>query len=181
MTPLLLWRHPKPTGAAGRCIGSGTDLRVDPRRARRLARRIATVARRELLPRVVWCSPLRRCRAVAHHLRRLGFKVRVDARLAELHFGTWEGQPWSAIPRGDIDAWVADFAHHAPGGGESLTQLLRRLAEWRREQPSTPALLVISHAGVMQSLAWQAAHPARLPTATEWGLPPRYGELRREN
>ncbi len=179
MTPLLLWRHPKPVGAAGRCIGSGTDLRVDPRRARRLARRIASVARRESLPRVVWCSPLRRCRAVARHLRWLGFEVRVDARLAELNFGAWEGRRWSTIARVEVDVWVADFACHAPGGAESLTQLLQRLAEWRGEQPPAPPLLVVNHAGVMQALAWQAMNTVRLPVAAEWGLPPRYGELRR--
>lgn len=178
---LLLWRHPKPIGAAGRCIGGGTDLRVDPRRARRLARRIATVARRESLPRVVWTSPLRRCRAVARHLHRLGFEVHVDARLAELHFGAWEGRPWSEIPRAEIDAWVAHFAHDAPGGGESLVRLLRRLADWRRERLQDAPLLVVSHAGVMQALAWEQTHGERLPGASDWGPSPRYGAQHRVN
>ena len=74
------WRHPRPRGVAGRCIGR-TDVAVDPRKARRLARRIHREALREVAhgqaapgliapgliapgqaaPRVVCCSPLRRC------------------------------------------------------------------------------------------------------------------------
>jgi len=44
------WCHPRATGAAGRCIGR-THLRVDPRRAMRLAHRLRATARREQLPR----------------------------------------------------------------------------------------------------------------------------------
>ena len=36
MTNVWLWRHPRPTGHEGRCIGR-TDVPVDPRKARRLA------------------------------------------------------------------------------------------------------------------------------------------------
>ena len=36
MNELHIWRHPKPVGAAGLCLGR-TDLPVDPRKARRLA------------------------------------------------------------------------------------------------------------------------------------------------
>ncbi len=76
------WRHPRPRGVAGRCIGR-TDVAVDPRKARRLARRIHREALREVAqgqaapgltaqvqpaPSVVCCSPLRRCRDVARHL-----------------------------------------------------------------------------------------------------------------
>ena len=69
---LWVWRHPKPQGAAGRCIGR-TDLPVDPRRARRLAHRILSIARREQLPREVWTSPLARGREVGRWLARQGF------------------------------------------------------------------------------------------------------------
>ena len=41
---VVVWRHPKPIGAAGRCIGH-TDLPVDPRKAKRLAHRIRRYAR----------------------------------------------------------------------------------------------------------------------------------------
>jgi hypothetical protein len=68
---VLAWRHPRPMGAEGRCIGGRTDLAVDARKAKRLAHRIRAVVRREGLVREVVCSPLERCRAVGRCLRRL--------------------------------------------------------------------------------------------------------------
>jgi len=57
---VLAWRHPRPIGADGRCIGGRTDLPVDARKAKRLAHRIRAVARREGLVREAVCSPLER-------------------------------------------------------------------------------------------------------------------------
>ena len=173
----MAWRHPKPDGVAGRCIGR-TDVAVDPRKARRLARRIHLQAVREAslgcaLPRVVCCSPLRRCRDVARHLRRLGWRVVVDAALLEADFGRWDGRAWADIPRSEVDAWVADFADHAPGGGESLRQVLARAAAW---SPPVPGATVVAHAGWMLARQWLRAHGQNaIPSAGQWPAPPRYG------
>lgn len=186
------WRHPRPRGVAGRCIGR-TDVAVDPRKARRLARRIHREALRGVAqgqaapgliaqglispvqpaPRVVCCSPLRRCRDVARHLRRLGWRVVVDAALLEASFGHWDGKAWADIPRHEVDAWVADFADHAPGGGESLRQLLARAAAWA---PPVPGATVVAHAGWMLARQWWRQHgPAAIPSAGQWPPAPRYG------
>ena len=114
---LWLWRHPRPEGAAARCIGQ-TDLPVHHRRAKCLAHRIRSAARRHGLPREVWTSPLQRCADVGRWLARWGWCHRIDPRLLELHFGTWDGQPWSAIAWDQVQAWEADFTGHAPGGGD---------------------------------------------------------------
>lgn len=199
---LWLWRHPRPEGAAGRCIGQ-TDLPVHHRRAKRLAHRIRATARREGLPREVWTSPLRRCADVGRWLARWGWRHRIAPRLLELHFGTWDGQPWSAIGWDQVQAWEADFTGHAPGGGEALTAMAVRVAAWVREPEAGAAVsglagapagaftprLVVAHAGVMQLL--QRAETG-IPTTTalarrmcagldaaHWPRPPRYGELRR--
>ena len=65
---LWCWRHPPARGASGRCIGR-TDLRVDPRKAKRLAHRIRRNARqhallhvppgRQQLPAQAWPAPPR--------------------------------------------------------------------------------------------------------------------------
>jgi len=167
------WRHPRPRGVAGRCIGR-TDVPVDGRKARRLARRIHREAQRAGdLPRVVCCSPLRRCRDVARHLRRLGWQVVVDAALLEADFGQWDGQAWADIPRAEIDAWVANFADHAPGGGESLRQVLVRAAAWT---PPVPDATVVAHAGWMLARRWWREQGADvIPCAAQWPAPPRYG------
>ncbi len=173
---LWVWRHPRPQGAAGRCIGR-TDLQVDPRRAKRLAYRILSMARREQLPREVWTSPLARCHSVGLWLARLGFRHRVDARLAELDFGRWDGLPWSRIAPQEVAQWEADFLHHCPGGSESLAGLMLRVRGFLQER-AVPggALLVVGHAGWMQAAA-SLDGPA--PTAATWPRAPAYGTLMR--
>lgn len=177
MAELWIWRHPRPDGAAGRCIGAGTDLPVDPRRAKRLAHRIRQHARRAGLPRDIAASPLRRCADVGRWLRRWGWRHRIDARLAELHFGAWDGQPWSAIPREAFAAWEADFLGHAPGGGESLAALRRRLNDWWAGGDPAAVRLVVGHAGWINAL--RTRHRPQ-PTAADWPRPLRYGQCWRE-
>ena len=171
---LIVWRHPRPEGAQGRCIGSRSDLPVHWRRAKRLARRIQAVARRERLPHVVWTSPLHRCADVGKWLRRWGWQYHCDATLRELDFGAWDGRRWSEIDVAEVDAWVADFASHAPGGSESLKDMLRRAAAF--DASATPTL-VVSHGGWMLARRWIAEHgvdsaPAE---ARNWPAPPAYG------
>lgn len=165
------WRHPRPEGAAGRCIGAGTDLPVHWRRAKRLARRIQRFARRQRLPHVIHCSPLRRCADVGRWLHRWGWQLQLDPALRELDFGAWEGRAWSEIAQDEIDSWVADFAAYAPGGGESLSTLLARVAAWHGGP------MVVTHGGWMLARHWLAtAAPGVLPAASDWPRPPCYGE-----
>jgi alpha-ribazole phosphatase len=167
------FRHPRPRGHEGRCIGQ-TDLGVDPRKARRLARRIRRLAGREGWPPVVCTSPLKRCRELGRCLKRWGWRHVVDARLLEMHFGTWEGKPWLEIPHAEVDAWVTDFAHHAPGGGECLVDVLTRARAWA---PPVPGAVLVAHAGWMLARQWVSAHPnGDLPQASQWPKPPTYGQ-----
>jgi alpha-ribazole phosphatase len=115
--------------AQGRCIGR-SDLRPDPRRVRRLARRIRSTALAAGLPRCVQVSPLARCREVGRALRRLGFECRVVPDLIEADFGRWDGRRWGELPRAEVDAWAADLLAHAPGGGESVAALAQRARAW---------------------------------------------------
>ncbi len=189
-TPLLwCWRHPRAKGAAGRCIGR-TDLQVDRRKARRLAHHIRAAARAHGLPRVAWVSPLQRCREVGRVLRGWGFQVHVDARLQELDFGAWDGQPWARIAWAEVEAWQADLLQHAPGGGESLAALALRVqafvAESAAGRPgagtgvSSPApRLVVTHGGWLNALGLlpQLLPPAVALAAAAWPAPPRHAAL----
>lgn len=170
--PLIVWRHPRPEGAAGLCVGAGSDLPVHWRRAKRLARRIQARARAERLPHHVHTSPLRRCADVGRWLQRWGWRWTPDPALRELDFGAWDGRPWTQITRGEVDAWVADFARHAPGGGEALTELLGRAAAWRPVDGG----LVVSHGGWMLARRWTLEQGQAMPSAAQWPKPPRYGE-----
>ena len=169
--PLIAWRHPRPEGAAGRCIGRA-DLAVERRRARRLARRIQALARRQRRPHVVVTSPLRRCADVGRWLARWGWRHRIDAELREMDFGAWDGRLWSEIGTGAVDAWCADFPHHAPGGGESLAAFGARVAAW---QPLAGEWAVVGHAGwlavrrLQAQGAWPLWHAGQWPQAIPYG------------
>jgi alpha-ribazole phosphatase len=154
---LHLIRHPKPIIEPGICYG-----RLDIS-----AENVAAVAGRlqaDLPPGLpVWSSPLRRCRELAECLHA---QPLFDARLAEMDFGAWEGRPWDAIPRPELDAWAADVAGYAPPGGESPLALQRRALEFVASL-SVPEAVIVTHAGVIRTLL-----------ADTQGLPPaRWTEL----
>lgn len=182
----IAWRHPRPVGAEGRCIGR-TDLAVDRRKAKRLAHRIRQAARAHGWQQEVYTSPLARCAQVGRQLKRWGWRHHIDLALQEMDFGRWDGQAWSRISRDEVDTWCAHFLDHAPGGGESLRGLFARVATWR-VQTSAPASaqisvqdaepqprLVVAHAGWMLAHRWLDTHATLPNTAAQWPAPPPYG------
>jgi alpha-ribazole phosphatase len=175
MTSFTIWRHPKPRGAQGRCIGSGTDLPVDPRKSKRLAHRIRTHARRHGLPREVVTSPLARAADVGRWLKRWGFRWRVDAALVEADFGRWDGRPWSDISQAEFDRWMADFCGFDFEGGESITALLRRACDWR---PPPECHLAVGHSGWMVARHWGEQNKPVAPSAQDWPQPFRYAQAK---
>ncbi|MBT9495316.1 MAG: histidine phosphatase family protein [Paucibacter sp.] len=170
---IWVWRHPRPDGAAGRCIGAGTDLPVHWRATKRLARRIQKLAQRERLPKIVYSSPLSRCADVAAWLKAWGWQHHQDPNLLELNFGAWDGRAWAEVQQTEVDAWVADFVDHAPGGGESLASLLERAGTWRPQA----GRLAISHGGWMLARRWVKEQGQVLPSAAAWPKPPGYGKM----
>jgi len=171
------WRHPRPIGAEGRCIGARTDLPVDPRKAKRLAHRIRRQVRMKGLPRAVATSPLRRCRDVARWLRRFGFRCTVDARLIEFDFGAWDGRRWDEIARAEIDAWTAELDTHRPGGtGECVRELRARVADVLR---APRAAVLITHGGWLSAALWLGQRgEATEADAARWPTPPAVGKMR---
>ncbi|MFG6448920.1 histidine phosphatase family protein [Roseateles sp. BYS180W] len=171
MPQLYAWRHPRPEGIQGLVVGGRFDPPVHWRRAKRLARRIQALARRQRLPHTIHTSPLQRCASVGRWLHRWGWRhVRLES-LREADFGHWEGRAWADIPRADIDAWVADFAHHRPGGGESVADMLARVHQARSTLPAQA--LLVTHGGWISAAQWLAAHGSALPSAALWpsGVP----------
>ena len=168
---LHAWRHPAAIGAEGRCIGR-TDLRVDARRAKRQAHRIRAFARRHGLPCIVVTSPLERCRAVGRWLLRWGWRHWIDPALVEANFGEWDGQPWTAVAPKAIDTWCADFVDHAPGGGESVSSVLRRV----RSFDPGEARLLVTHGGWLCAALWLRDQGSAQPTSEQWRAPPPHGQ-----
>ncbi len=168
------FRHPRPRGHEGRCIGH-TDLPVDPRKLRRLARTIRRAAHRQSWQKVVFTSPLQRCRLVGYLLRRWGWQHHVEPALAEMHFGQWDGRAWVDISEAEVQAWTLNFADHAPGGGECLAELMARVRAWQ-PPPGQREVVMVAHAGWMLARRWLHEHGHTPPRADQWPRPPRYTE-----
>jgi len=173
MSARRLWlvRHARPLVAPGTCYGA-LDVPADPAATADCARRLAQVLPAGLHTRH---SPLQRCELLAQSLQALrpDLMPKLDARLVEMDFGAWEGRAWDAIARADIDAWTTRFAEHRPGGGDSLQEMLQRVAaalhEARAAQPGD--VLWISHAGVARCVQWLLDTPGRqgaLPRSDHW-------------
>ena len=115
---LWLVRHAQPQVAPGVCYGA-LDVSADPFATQQAAQNLGDALPRSLQ---VISSPLQRCERLTHVLQGLrpDLTYKTDARLAEMNFGAWEGQPWDAIVRSELDAWTDDFAHWRCGGGENL-------------------------------------------------------------
>jgi probable phosphoglycerate mutase len=160
MTPLLLIRHGATAwNAAGRMQG-----RADVGLA---AAGRAEVARWRLPPgweRARWLvSPLRRARETAALLGAPA--ARVEPRLTEMDWGTWEGRTAAEL-RADAGAGLAVEEARGldlrPPGGESPREVQARLAALAAELARDPTPVVaVCHKGVMR---------AALALATGWDL-----------
>ena len=145
--PIALVRHCPAQVAPGLCYGR-LDLPTTPLGPAVLAPLRAALAGLEAAP--LWSSPARRCRDLAEALAE-GRSIRLEARLLELDFGAWEGQPWDAVPRDALDRWAADPWGFAPPGGESGAALVARLRAFQAELRG-PAV-VVAHGGSLKVLA----------------------------
>lgn len=147
---LVLVRHTRPAVGVAICHG-----RADLALASSWRGDIAACLERIPPATRVLTSPSKRCRRLA---RAIGVRdaapVQIDDRLQELDFGSWEGRPWSAIPREGVDRWAADLLNFAPGDGESLRTLWARLWRWREEvlAGTTGDVVVVSHHGPIRAL-----------------------------
>lgn len=98
-----------------------------------------------------WSSPAARARETA---ALLGLEATVDERLRECDFGRWTGLNFSQVllrePR-KLIRWMKDPAS-APHGGESIPQLLERVAAWLTEQGREPGHTVaVTHSSVIRA------------------------------
>lgn len=145
---IYLIRHTTPDVAKGICYGQ-TDLDV-----------AATFEEEVLLTKAylpaniqtVFSSPLQRCRKLAEALFPK-HPVQLHHDLKELSCGNWEMQAWDAIPKEEIQPWMADFVNTAVPNGESYIQMHKRVVdrfEQIQEHPGPAA--IVAHGGVLRSI-----------------------------
>lgn len=175
---LVLIRHARPALPAGQssvCYG-----RLDLPLAAPCSPTAAQMAGPLLAypPARIVTSPAMRARDTAALLAQMQARsltapvpCQIEPRLQELDFGAWEGQPWDAIARADLDAWAADLMGARPHGGESAAQVMARVSEWAgdAETAADACWWVVAHAGPIRMLA---AHWLGVPLAQtlQWSL-----------
>ncbi|GAB2575036.1 histidine phosphatase family protein [Dyella jejuensis] len=104
-------------------------------------------------------STLQRCAAFAQELSLArGVPLHLDARLAEYHFGTWQGMPIERIAEQQGDALAqfwADPVAHPPPGAETFAAFRERLGAALDDvaaQAPDRRVLVITHGGAIRLL-----------------------------
>ncbi len=179
---LWLVRHAAPLIPPGTCYGA-LDMAADPHATQAAAASLAAA-----LPQhaALYSSTLQRCEQLAKAVQGLrpDLIIKNDDRLCEMDFGTWEGRPWDAIGPAALAAWTDDFAHHAPGGGESVSAFMQRVAaafdETRAALAPGCAAAWITHAGVIRAANLIANGVRRVASAADWPTDssPGFGAVR---
>lgn len=165
---LWLLRHGPVECADGLCYGA-SDMHAVEAASNDIADRVV-----QELPHEVefFSSPLSRCAqlALALEARRPDLLAQFDTRIAEMSFGTWEGQAWNDIPRAEFDEWLAEFATAPAGGsGESTNALMARVGDaydgWRAGGRDA---LWVTHAGVMRAVMLLHQGVRKVERADQW-------------
>ncbi len=179
-----LWRerHAPPLIPPGVCYGA-LDVAADPHATQSAAASLAAA-----LPRhaALYASTLQRCEQLAKLVTRLrpDLIIKHDDRLCEMDFGAWEGRAWDAIGRAALAAWTDDFAHHAPGGGESVSDFMLRVAaafdDTRAALAPGRAAAWITHAGVIRAAGLIAQGVRCVASGADWprDSSPGFGAVR---
>ncbi|MFZ6820325.1 histidine phosphatase family protein [Undibacterium sp. Ji22W] len=166
---LWLVRHARPEVNEGICYGQ-TDLAAEGHANHLAAIHLAEALNIQSNTRfLVYTSGLLRTRQLAHALQDLvpDLNIQQDLRLKEMHFGRWEMQAWSDIPKEQIDAWIDDFAQHRFGGIESCQDVLTRVIaayqdmltvlRFSAQYDKQCQIIWITHAGVIRALSYYLA------------------------
>ena len=167
MTLLALLRHGDTAwSAAGRIQGRSDVPLSDEGRAALTAFRLPACCRDM---RVV-TSPLSRCIETAALIG--APRAPVDARLAEMHWGAWEGRTLGEL-RDELGAAMRENEDRGwdfrPAGGETPREVLARLTSWLRELAAPT--LAITHRGVIRAIyaaatGWDLRGPP--PAKLDW-------------
>jgi alpha-ribazole phosphatase len=107
-------------------------------------------------------SPLQRCRTFAMALgERHGLPVAVDARFAEVGFGSWEGRTWQELEAqapGQVARFLRDPVVNRPPGAEVLDDFISRVHAGLGDVLQAYAgqrVLLVAHAGVIRAVMAQ--------------------------
>lgn len=94
------------------------------------------------------CGPEQRCRQTAELL---GLRVTVEPRLADLDCGRWRGEALGGVQPAELAMWLTDPTR-APHGGESVVELINRVAAWMDSLTTTHSrTIAVTHPAVIRA------------------------------
>ena len=133
--------------AATRAAAFPADEPIEPRGAARAAALAGTFGRAD----VAWCAPALRARQTAEAL---GLAAIPEPALVDLDLGCWAGRSLADIAAADpggLARWTADPAS-APHGGESVADLVERVAAWLAGlQHHRGHAMAVTHAAIVRA------------------------------
>ncbi|WP_297848618.1 histidine phosphatase family protein [Mycobacterium sp.] len=111
-----------------------------------------------------FAGPEQRTRETA---RLLGLQAVTEPGLADLDCGRWRGEALAALPPADLETWLTEPTR-APHGGESIVDLVDRVAGWLKSLTDTalPAVAV-THPAVVRAAILAALD---IPRASFWRI-----------
>ena len=145
---IYLIRHTTPQIEKGICYGQ-TDLDVTDTFLQE-ANSIKKYLPKNL--ETIYSSPLQRCSKLAVTLFPEQ-KITYHQHLKEIDCGIWEMQHWDAIPKQDLDPFMADFVNIPMPQGESYINLFTRVNNCFNHINSLPKpAAIVTHGGVIRSI-----------------------------
>ncbi len=133
--------------SATRASAFPADEALDPRWMPRLASLAGSLGRVDQ----AWTGPALRARQTAEGL---GLVATSESLLRDCDYGRWTGRSFDDVEAQEpelLAEWLRDPAA-APHGGESITDLIRRVAVWLDEQDSRPERAVaVTHAAIIKA------------------------------
>lgn len=145
------------------------------------ARHLVSLVKSEK-PAVIISSPLARARETAGYLAaHFQLPLQIEDRLIEQHFGSWENRVFFDVRKEEaayFAKWVEGPGDPGPPRGESVLEVMARVAPWYQELAETyrngETLVAVCHAGVLQALICVALNT---PPRNFWPYKPATGTL----
>ena len=169
---IYLIRHTQPDIEKGVCYGQ-SDIPL----ANSFENECNTILKQNPILKddiAVFSSPLIRCDLLAKKL----FKTHIqyDDRLKELNFGDWELKRWDDIDKTELNPWMKDFVNVRCPSGESYTDLLKRVIEFKNSlgRLKYKRVAVVTHAGVIRALL---ADHKKIALADSFSIEIGYGDV----
>jgi broad specificity phosphatase PhoE len=154
LTRLFLVRHGSHGSLGHRLCGRTPGIGLNEAGKAETARLAKRLVRERIV--AVYSSPLERAMETAIPIAdALGLTIEPVEEINELELGSWSGQLFEAL-RNDPDwqRWNSDRGQHRAPGGESMVEVLARVAAWLEaavRRHSEDAVVAVCHGDVIKA------------------------------